>query len=83
MRLETGSVNVSNVAKIIGKTLGIAIVLDLLTSHFLGWRIPWYSTTAVLTLFMYACESDLAYQNRVAEVEWAETTEKRLGKLES
>ncbi len=63
MRIGEGTVNSANVLRIMGVTLGIAAVIDIVTS-LIGFRIPWYGTTSVLTLFMYACESDLNYQDR-------------------
>lgn len=49
--------NVSEVFVIMGRTLGIAVALDWAAGYFMHIAIPWYATTAVLTLFMYACES--------------------------
>ncbi len=63
MQIGNGTVNGSNVLRIMGMTLGVAAVIDI-ASGYLGFRIPWYATTSVLTLFMYACESDLNYQDR-------------------
>jgi hypothetical protein len=60
-----GTVDASHVARTVGVTLAIAAAIDFLSGYF-GWRIPWYATTSVLTLFMYACESNLNYQDRLA-----------------
>lgn len=71
-------VNPRNVARIMGMTLAISIVIDAATHFFLGFRFPWYAVTALLTLFMYACESDLSYQNRVFWDEWKKKVESKI-----
>lgn len=57
-------VNAANVLRIVATTLAISAAVDFV-SGYLGYRVPWYATTALLTLFMYACESDLNYQARL------------------
>lgn len=61
-----GNVNGWNVANIIGRTLVISAIVDF-ASSYIGWRVPWYAVTSLLTLFMYSCESDLSYQERLHE----------------
>lgn len=57
MYLQATTLNVANVLRIMGVTLVIAVLIDF-ASRYVGLYIPWYATTAVFTLFMYACESD-------------------------
>lgn len=75
MKQGDGTVSGSNVLRIVGVTLAISAVVDV-ASSYLGWRIPWYATTAVITLFQYACESDLNAQDRAAFHDWKETVTK-------
>jgi hypothetical protein len=57
MKFQTTTLNGANVLRIMGVTLAIAAAIDF-ASGYIGFRIPWYATAAVITLFMYACESD-------------------------
>jgi hypothetical protein len=77
MLLGDGTVNVKAVIRIVAVTLGIAIAIDLV-SNAVGWRIPWYTSTAVITLFMYACDSTTSYKDREAFSAWKDEIESRL-----
>lgn len=79
MRFGNATVDARIVFRIMASTLMIAAALDLVSTWYIGWRIPWYSTTAVITLFMYACESSLNYHDRAAFAQWQDEVEKRLG----
>lgn len=57
MQLQATQLNAANVLRVMGVTLAIAAAIDY-GSRFVGFHIPWYATTSVITLFMYACESD-------------------------
>lgn len=61
--------NGSDVLIIMARTLGIAIALDVAARYLMIVSIPWYATTAVLTLFMYACESSAGTVTRGAIIE--------------
>lgn len=71
MQLQTTTLNGANVLRIMGMTLAIAALVDF-ASRYVGFHIPWYATAAVMTLFMYACESDgnaQRWNNLYAELE--------------
>jgi hypothetical protein len=57
MQFQSTNLNPANVLRIMGVTLAIAAAIDY-GSRLIGFHIPWYATTIVITLFMYACESD-------------------------
>ncbi|KTR06903.1 hypothetical protein NS365_05570 [Aureimonas ureilytica] len=61
--------NGTEVLSIMVRTLAIAIALDIAARYLLIIQIPWYATTAVLTLFMYASESSANLVTRTAIVE--------------
>ena len=78
MRFGEGQVNSRNVFRICAVTLFVSFAVEVLSYLLFHANIPWYSVTILLVLFMYACESDLGYQDRVVQQKWMEEVERHL-----
>ena len=82
MRFGDGEVSPKNLLRIMGTTLAISFFAEVMFWALFRFTVPWYGVTVLLLLFMYASESDLNYQDRVAQRLWMDQVDERLAALE-